>query len=500
MKKKITALALALAFAFAMFCPAGLRGMTAYAATSTPYYNWKQGDSQWGGKYIGNGTISWYGCAATSVAMLIAHSGLRSESNFDPGSFVDQMKSVGGFTGESGNYICWDKASNAVPGFNYAGQRTLSGSKDDKIANLRDLYNQGYYMVVSVKNEGHWVAVRRISGSTVTIMDPGAASYTDLFSYDAAGVGRIILYTAPNPSYWRDGASTTPVSSDDPSNYKVPFSRALYVRDNWSINQRMHGNDVLYLQKMLQFMGYTIETDSWYGPATAAVVKRFQSDYGVTPVDGDAGPITWAALESAVAKKKQASQNTSTTTTTSVTTNTLKIVTQPTNKSAKNGESVKLSLKAEGKGLSYQWYYKKKGALLWSKWSGKTKSSVSFKMSDSWNEAQFKCTVKNSASKSITSKTVKATMFKITTQPKKQSVKKNKTAKFTIKASGINVRYQWYYKKSSASSWTKWAGKTSSSVSLKATSTWNGAKFYCLVTDDSGSSIKSSSAKLTVKK
>ena len=91
-------------------------------------------------------------------------------------------------------------------------------------------------------------------------------------------------------------------------------------------------------------------------------------------------------------------------------------------------------------------------------------------------------------------------MFKITTQPKKQSVKKNKTAKFTIKASGINVRYQWYYKKSSASSWTKWAGKTSSSVSLKATSTWNGAKFYCLVTDDSGSSIKSSSAKLTVKK
>ena len=32
MKKKITALALALAFAFAMFCPADLGGMTAYAA------------------------------------------------------------------------------------------------------------------------------------------------------------------------------------------------------------------------------------------------------------------------------------------------------------------------------------------------------------------------------------------------------------------------------------------------------------------------------------
>ena len=294
--------------------------------------------------------------------------------------------------------------------------------------------------------------------------------------------------------------SYTNISSDDPSNYKVPFSRALYVRDNWSINQRMHGNDVLYVQKMLQFMGYTIETDSWYGPATASVVKRFQSDYGVSPVDGDAGPITWAALESAVAKKKQASQNTSTTTTTTVTTNTLKIVTHPMNKSAKNGDTVKLSLKAEGKGLSYQWYYKKKGALLWSKWSGKTKSSVSFKMSDAWNNAQFKCTVKNSSGKSITSKAVKVTMFQIVTQPKKQSVKKNKTAKFTITASGINVKYQWYYKKSSASSWTKWTGKTSSSVSLKATNTWNGAKFYCLVTDDSGSSIKSSSAKLTVKK
>ena len=38
------------------------------------------------------------------------------------------------------------------------------------------------------------------------------------------------------------------------------------------------------------------------------------------------------------------------------------IVTQTANVSAKAGESIKLSVKAEGVGLTYQWYYKKSGA------------------------------------------------------------------------------------------------------------------------------------------
>ena len=179
------------------------------------------------------------------------------------------------------------------------------------------------------------------------------------------------------------------------------------------------------------------------------------------------------------------------------------IVTQPANVSAKAGESVKLTVKAEGVGLSYQWYYKKSGAKSWTKWSKQTKSTVSIKMASGWNKAQFYCLVKNKAGKSVKTQSAKATLlveFKITTQPKNKTVKTGKTATFSIKATGNGLKYQWYYKKKGAKSWTKWSGKTKASVSLKATKAWNGAQFYCKVTDGNKKTANSKSAKLTLKK
>ena len=179
------------------------------------------------------------------------------------------------------------------------------------------------------------------------------------------------------------------------------------------------------------------------------------------------------------------------------------IVTQPANVSAKAGESVKLTVKAEGVGLSYHWYYKKSGAKSWTKWSKQTKSTVSFKMASGWNKAQFYCQVKNKAGKRVKTQSAKATLlveFKITTQPKNKTVKTGKTATFSIKATGNGLKYQWYYKKKGAKSWTKWSGKTKASVSLKATKAWNGAQFYCKVTDGNKKTANSKSAKLTLKK
>ena len=292
-----------------------------------------------------------------------------------------------------------------------------------------------------------------------------------------------------------DPAPQNPVSSEDPSNYKVSFSRVLYVRDSWSINQRMHGNDVKYIQICLKYLGYNVDTDGWYGPATASVVKKFQSDNGVSPVDGDCGSVTWNAIENAVSKKKN---NSSTQTNKTIT-----ITQQPSNQNAKAGATVKLSVKASGTGLKYQWYYKKSGAKSWTKWSNKTKATVSFKMAKGWNKAQFYCLIKNSSGKSVKTQSVKVTLIeelKISTQPKNKSVKTGKSASFSIKASGSNLSYQWYYKKKGAKSWTKWSGKTNASVSLKATKSWNGAQFYCQVKDGYNQSVKSKSAKLTVKK
>ncbi len=164
------------------------------AATSTPYYNWKQYDSQWSGKYIGDKTIGQVGCVATSLAILIVHSGLRNESNFDPGTFVDLMKSVGGFNNNS--ISSWSKVGAAVSGFNYKSQISLSGTQSNKISTINSYVSQGYYVVVRVKSGGHYVAARSSTASSVTMMDPGSSA-TDLFStYDASGVDQILVYTS----------------------------------------------------------------------------------------------------------------------------------------------------------------------------------------------------------------------------------------------------------------------------------------------------------------
>ena len=182
----------------------------------------------------------------------------------------------------------------------------------------------------------------------------------------------------------------------------------------------------------------------------------------------------------------------------------LKITAQPKSQSVKSGSTVKLSVKASGSKLSYQWYYKKKGASSWTKWNKKTAASVSFKADKGWNGAQFYCLVKDGSKKSVKSSaatvTVKAAALKITSQPANKSVKSGKSVTFSVRASGSGLKYQWYYKKKGAKSWTKWNKKKAASASFKPNTGWNGAQFYCLVKDSAGSSVKSKAAKLTVKK
>lgn len=59
----------------------------------------------------------------------------------------------------------------------------------------------------------------------------------------------------------------------------------------------MSGPDVLAAQTALGKAGFKVKANGTYGSATAAVVKKFQAQHGLT-VDGVIGPATRAALES----------------------------------------------------------------------------------------------------------------------------------------------------------------------------------------------------------
>ena len=174
---------------------------------------------------------------------------------------------------------------------------------------------------------------------------------------------------------------------------------------------------------------------------------------------------------------------------------------QPSGKTVILGSPVTLSVKAEADGLKYQWYFKKSGQSSFSKWSGRTRPSETVTPPEAWNGIQLYCLVKDSAGNSIRSATVKITVNKqlnITKQPANLRVKSGANGKFSVAVNCSDASYQWYYKKSGQSSWSKWKGKTSASVSAKLNKSWNGAKVRCVITDKGGHKVTSQAASVKI--
>lgn len=177
-----------------------------------------------------------------------------------------------------------------------------------------------------------------------------------------------------------------------------------------------------------------------------------------------------------------------------------KITQQPANASGAVGDNVSFSVKATGNGLTYQWYYKKSGESSFTKWNKRTSASATTPVYASWHNAQFYCAVTDSSGKTVKSNTVKLTVKpKLTQQPANTSGAVGSKVTFSVKASGSGLKYQWYYKKADQTTWTKWSSSTGASATLTVYKSWQGAQFYCVVTDANGQTAKSNTVKLTVK-
>ena len=179
----------------------------------------------------------------------------------------------------------------------------------------------------------------------------------------------------------------------------------------------------------------------------------------------------------------------------------LKITSQPANISVKVGQNARFAVKASGSGLKYQWYYKKSGASSWSVWKDYTTASFTKVSNATWNGMQVYCKITDSTGKKLDSQPAKVTIvpeLKITSQPANVSVKTVRNATFSVKASGSGLKYQWYYKKTGASSWTAWSGHTTASFTTVSNATWNGMQVYCKVTDSIGDKLDSKAATITI--
>lgn len=236
MKKKILAMLMIVFLCLPVMVP-----VTA-SAGSTSYKNWLQSDSGWGSINLGRSsyTMKSSGCLVTSIAMLICHSGSADASSFTPATLVNHLNNNGGFT--SGGALYWEKVNGAADGFYLVSwKESLAGmTQAEKTAKMAKLLEDGYAVIISVRNGGHWVALDRIEGDKVYMMDPGSNS-TDLYAtYDASGVDRLALYKGKNPcgsvTGSQSGSSGSSGGSSSSNQTGKVNCSSLYVRSGAGTN------------------------------------------------------------------------------------------------------------------------------------------------------------------------------------------------------------------------------------------------------------------------
>ena len=178
----------------------------------------------------------------------------------------------------------------------------------------------------------------------------------------------------------------------------------------------------------------------------------------------------------------------------------LAIVTQPKSVQADKGAKATFTVKAEGSGLTYQWYYRNAGVTAWTKSAGTT-ASYSFTALAATDGRQLYCQVRDAAGNTVKTKTVTLTLnqtaLSVTTQPKDLTVEKGAKATFTVKAAGDGLTYRWYYRNAGATAWTKSAG-TTASYSFTAVAATDGRQLYCEVGDSAGNTVKTKTVTLTL--
>lgn len=188
-------------------------------ASAASYKDWQQGDSEWGTMQVGSSgeTMRAIGCAITSTAILMVRSGAVTDPDFTPGKLLTFLNQAGAFSAEGD--LNWKYVEKYGADFAYYNSYKLAGTQAEKTASIRSWLDNGYYVMVNVKNGQHFVAVDEVVGDTVRIMDP-AGSATDLFgAYPASGVIGIRVFKISNPG--NAGAASDPPTPGMPA---PPFS------------------------------------------------------------------------------------------------------------------------------------------------------------------------------------------------------------------------------------------------------------------------------------
>ena len=183
----------------------------------------------------------------------------------------------------------------------------------------------------------------------------------------------------------------------------------------------------------------------------------------------------------------------------------LKITKQPAKIAAKTDAGVKFTVTAEGVELKYQWETKSAAGTSWSAVSGNgaTTATLTVKATTDRDGSQYRCVITDKYGAKVTSSAAALSVPKavrITSQPASRSVKAGNTVTFTVKAEGTGLTYTWKYCTAGTADWknASASGSNTASISVPATMSRNGNQYKCVVKDQYGNEVESSTVTLKI--
>ncbi len=178
------------------------------------------------------------------------------------------------------------------------------------------------------------------------------------------------------------------------------------------------------------------------------------------------------------------------------------ITTQPKTQYVKVGNYVQYRVSATGYQNTYQWQFRSANSDTWSNSSCEGNQSATLKVQgqNGRNGHYFRCKITDGAGNVTYTKAVRLYVLGFKTQPTNQTVSVGEYAKFSVKANGGGITYQWQFRTSSSGSWqnSTVSGYNTSAISVKGLAGRNGYQYRCKITDSAGNVLYSKVVKMTV--
>ena len=178
------------------------------------------------------------------------------------------------------------------------------------------------------------------------------------------------------------------------------------------------------------------------------------------------------------------------------------IAVQPKDATVSSGEEVRLRIVTGAREARFQWYADRGDGFGWVRLPGQTGSEFVGIADSRWHGWKLKCVITADGCTPVSSRAATVTVNDLLTlkkSPDAVSARSGDEVKFSVKATGRDLRYQWMRMDKGTDTWRIWKGQNNPTVLLAAERSWHRMKVRCDISDRTGKIISSDSANVWIK-